>query len=107
GRGAHDAIEAIWVALRSQPKYVLDADITKGFDRIDHLALLERLQTIPRLRRAIRAWLQAGVRDGPTRFPTETGTPQGGVVSPLLANIARHGLETALQTTCPATRHHR
>ena len=107
GRSAHDAIEAIFNAIRWQPKYVLDADITKCFDRIAHRALLERLQTTPPLRRAIRAWLQAGVLEGPTLFPTEAGTPQGGVVSPLLANIALHGLETALQATCPATRFHR
>src|SRR6266516_6853583 len=102
GRSAHDAIEAVWDAIRWQPKYVLDADITKCFDRIDHTALLERLGTTPPLRRAIRAWLRAGILEGPTLFPTVAGTPQGGVVSPLLANIALHGLETALQATVPA-----
>ena len=107
GRGAHDAIEAIWTGLRLQPKYVLDADLTKCFDRIDHAALLARLHTTARLRRAIRAWLRAGVLDGPTLYPTEAGTPQGGVVSPLLANIALHGLERELQSVVPATRHHR
>ena len=107
GRSAHDAIEAGFYAICRQPKYVLDADITKCFDRIDHAALLARLGTFPALRRAVRAWLTAGVLDGPTLFPTEAGTPQGGVVSPLLANIALHGLETALQATLPATRFHR
>src|SRR5437867_1095215 len=107
GRGAHDAIEAIFNGIRWQPKYVLDADLTKCFDRIDHAALLAKLHTTATLRRAIRAWLKAGVLDGPTLFPSEAGTPQGGVVSPLLANIALHGLETALQATCPATRYHR
>jgi RNA-directed DNA polymerase len=107
GRGTHDAIEAIVNGIRWQPKYVLDADISKCFDRIDHAVLLAKLHTTATLRRAIRAWLRAGVLDGPTLFPTDAGTPQGGVVSPLLANIALHGLETALQATCPATRHHR
>ena len=106
GRSAHDAIEAIFGAICRKPKYVLDADITKCFDRIDHTALLARLDTFPALRRAVRAWLTAGVMEGPTLFPTEAGTPQGGVVSPLLANIALHGLESALQTTVPATRYH-
>jgi RNA-directed DNA polymerase len=106
GRSAHDAIAAIWDGLRWQPKYVLDADLTKCFDRINHAALLARLHTTRPLRRAIRAWLQAGVLDGSTLFPTVAGTPQGGVVSPLLANIALHGLETTLRATCPATRFH-
>jgi len=106
GRSAHDAIEAVFGAICRKPKYVLDADITKCFDRIDHAALLARLATFPALRRAVRAWLTAGVMDGPTLFPTDAGTPQGGVVSPLLANIALHGLETALQSTVPATRFH-
>jgi len=106
GRSAHDAIEAGFDAICRKPKYVLDADITKCFDRIDHAALLARLDTFPALRRAVRAWLTAGVLDGPTLFPTAAGTPQGGVVSPLLANIALHGLETALQATVPATRFH-
>src|SRR5438874_10103103 len=68
GRGAHDAIAAIFNAIRWQPKYVLDADVTKCFDRIDHAVLLARLHTTPHLRRAIRAWLRAGVLDGPTLF---------------------------------------
>jgi RNA-directed DNA polymerase len=93
GRSCHDAIEAIFCAIRFKAKYVLDADIAKCFDRIDHTALLNKLRTFPRLRRAIRAWLKAGVIDGPELFPTAEGTPQGGVISPLLANIALHGLE--------------
>jgi RNA-directed DNA polymerase len=93
GRSAHDAIGALFNATHKQPKYVLDADIAKCFDRIDHDALLRKLGTTPTFRRAIRAWLKAGVLDGPDLFPTEAGTPQGGVLSPLLANIALHGLE--------------
>src|SRR5436309_2839980 len=97
GRSAHDAIEALFGAICRQPKYVLDADITKCFDRIDHSALLARLDTFPALRRAVRAWLTAGVLDGPTLFPTAAGTPQGVVVSPLLANIA---LRAIVQRDC-------
>jgi RNA-directed DNA polymerase len=53
------------------------------------------------LGRAITAWLKAGVMDGAELFPTETGAPQGGVLSPLLMNVALHGLETAITTAFP------
>lgn len=100
GRSAHDAIEALFNAVKTA-KYVLDADIAKCFDRIDHTALLQKLHTTPTFRRAIRAWLQAGVLEGPTLFPTDQGTPQGGVASPLLANVALHGLEEAIKAAFP------
>lgn len=93
GRSAHDAIEAIFCAIHTQAKYVLDADVAKCFDRINHTALLAKLQTFPSLRRVIRAWLQAGILDGDQLFPSTQGVPQGGVISPLLANVALHGLE--------------
>ena len=96
GRSAHDAIEAIFLFLRSKPKYVLDADITGCFDHINHAALLGKLQTYPAMRRYIKGCLKAGVLEGQTFSPTEEGTPQGGVISPLLANIALHGLETEI-----------
>ncbi|HOG46751.1 MAG TPA: group II intron reverse transcriptase/maturase [Anaerolineae bacterium] len=101
GRSCHDAIDAIYISITQQPKYVLDADIAKCFDRIDHQQLLEKLQTAPTIRRMIKAWLQAGVMDGKDLFPTMTGTPQGGPLSPLLANIALHGLETAIKEAFP------
>jgi RNA-directed DNA polymerase len=97
GRSCHDAIEAIFQNTCHQPKYVLDADIAKCFDRIDHRALLAKLHTFPSLRRVISRWLEAGVMDGPDLFPTHAGVPQGGVLSPLLANVALHGLETAVK----------
>jgi len=105
GRSAHDAIEMLFTALCKKPKYVLDADIAACFDRIDHTALLAKLRTAPTLRRAIHGWLKAGVVDGAALFPTEAGTPQGGPLSPLLANIALHGLETHLRTAFPRDRH--
>jgi RNA-directed DNA polymerase len=97
GRSCHDAVETIYRHIRIVPKYVLDADIAKCFDRINHEALLEKLGTFPSLRRAIRAWLKAGIMDGGELFHTSEGTPQGGVISPLLANIALHGLATAVE----------
>jgi len=92
-RSAHDAIGAIYLSINKKPKYVLDADISKCFDKINHQKLLSKLQTYPKLRQQIKAWLNSGVMDGKTLFPTDEGTPQGGVISPLLANIALHGME--------------
>ncbi len=97
GRSCHDAIQAIFNNLRCASKYVLDADISKCFDRINQKALLTKLGTFPSLQRAIRAWLKAGIMDGDQLFPVSEGTPQGGVISPLLANIALHGMEDAIR----------
>lgn len=97
GRSCHDAINAIFKAIKCKSKFVLDADISKCFDRINHKKLLEKLNTYPTLRKQIRAWLKAGVMDGKELFPTLEGTPQGGVLSPLLANIALHGMEECIK----------
>lgn len=97
GRSCHDAIEAIFTAICNKPKYVLDADIAKCFDRINHKALLDKINTFPTIRRQIRAWLQAGVMDKLQYQQTSEGTPQGGVISPLLANIALHGMESRVK----------
>jgi RNA-directed DNA polymerase len=96
GRSAHDAIAAIFNNINKKSKYVLDADIKGCFDHIDHQALLEKMRTYPAMRRLVKGWLKAGVMDGLELSPTKTGTPQGGVVSPLLANIALYGMEEAL-----------
>jgi RNA-directed DNA polymerase len=93
GRSCQDAIGAIFLGIRYKPKYVLDADIKGCFDHIDHRALLKKLNTYPKLASLIRGWLKAGVMEGVEFSPTEQGTPQGGVISPLLANIALHGME--------------
>ncbi len=101
GRSCHDAIQAIYTSICKKPKYVLDADIASCFDRINQTALLAKLQTFPTLRKAICGWLKAGVLDGKELFPTEAGTPQGGVLSPLLANIALHGFEATIRAAFP------
>ena len=75
-----------------------------SFDQIDRAALLAKLKTSPRLRRCIKRWLEAGVMDGEEIFPTTAGTPQGGVISPLLANIALHGMETIISEKFPRRR---
>ena len=97
GRGTHDAIEAIFKSLRCKSKYVLDADISKCFDKISQSKLLEKLNTFPTLRRQIKAWLKSGFWMNGQLFPTDEGTPQGGVISPTLALIALQGLETAIR----------
>jgi RNA-directed DNA polymerase len=101
GRCTHDAIEAIFNMICRQPKYVLDADIAACFDNISHAAILSKLQTFPTMRRAIRAWLKAGIMEGDTLFPSHKGSPQGGVCSPLMANVALHGMETAVLEAHP------
>lgn len=97
GRSCHDAIEALFKHVVFAPKYVLDADIKGCFDNIDITALLAKLDTTPALRRAIRAWLYAGVLDQGRVNPTTSGVPQGGVISPLLTNAALHGLQRAVE----------
>src|SRR5437588_1308789 len=96
GRSCHDAIAAIFVAIAHKAKYVLDADLKGAFDNINHEALLKKLNTYPAMRQTIKAWLKAGIIDNGVFEETPRGTPQGGVVSPLLMNIALHGMETEL-----------
>jgi RNA-directed DNA polymerase len=101
GRSCHDAIEQIFTVISQKARYVLDADIAKCFDRINHEALLNKLNTFPTRRRQVRAWLKAGVMDDKQLLPTSEGTPQGGVISPLLANIALYGMENRIQQAFP------
>jgi RNA-directed DNA polymerase len=97
GRRAHDAVKVICTTLVHATKFVYDADVAKCFDRIDHEALLAKLSQ-PKgciLYRCVESWLKAGImerNEGPFPEPHQLGTPQGGVISPLLANIALHGL---------------
>src|SRR5215510_12335805 len=101
GRSCQDALRAIYNAVRHQAKYVLDADIEKCFDRICHEELLTKVHTSPTLRRQLKAWLKVGVLDHGEWFPTPAGTIQGAPISPLLANVALHGLETVIITRFP------
>ena len=97
GRGCHDAIEAIYQAAKGKNprrRWVLDADLAAAFDRIAHDHLLAQLGTFP-ARGMVKQWLRAGVVENGRLAPTEEGTPQGGVVSPVLLNVALHGMEEA------------
>lgn len=92
GRSAHDAIARIFITVNQVPRWILDADITKCFDEINHDYLLSKLDSPASIRREVKQWLNAGVMDKGLFENTEAGTPQGGVISPLLANIALDGM---------------
>ena len=100
GRSPQDALEQVHRCICQKPKWVLDADIAACFDQISHGPLVARLaQSHPSIARQCKAWLKAGVLDNGQIQLTKRGTPQGGVISPLLANIALHGLESLVKTT--------
>ena len=84
------------MAIERHPIFVFDTDIEEAFDSINQAVVLDKLQTFPALRQAINAWLTAGVVDGNTYSPSETGIAQGGVLSPLLMNVALHGMEAVI-----------
>jgi RNA-directed DNA polymerase len=98
GRSCQDAIAVIHVmgcGKNPRRRWVLDADLTAAFDKIDHSYLIAKLGTFPG-KGMIHGWLKAGVFEKGKGFaPTDEGTPQGGVISPCLLNIALHGLEEA------------
>jgi RNA-directed DNA polymerase len=98
GRSCHDAIAAIYNVCKgpmASRVWALDADLAAAFDKIDHDHLLAALGSFP-ARDLIRGWLKAGVFEAGKGFaPATEGTPQGGVISPCLLNVALHGLEEA------------
>lgn len=93
GRSCQDARAAIGQSLKKKAKYVFAADIDSCFPTIAHNLLLDKLNTIPRFRKQIRAWLKAGMTFEGFTEPNTVGTLQGGPISPLLVNVALHGLE--------------
>jgi RNA-directed DNA polymerase len=97
GRGCQDAIQAIFNTVSGKTAsrvWILDADLTAAFDRIDHEHLLQQIGGFP-AREHIAGWLRAGVVENGRLAATEQGTPRGGVVSPVLLNVALHGMEYA------------
>jgi RNA-directed DNA polymerase len=97
GRGCHDAIGAIYSTLNGHNPHrvwILDADLTAAFDQLEHDHLLGQLGTFP-ARQRVQRWLTAGVVERGRLAPTERGSPQGGVISPALFNVALHGMEQA------------
>lgn len=95
-RGAHDAIGYIFNTLRRKeaPQWILEGDIKSCFDQINHQWLIEHVQMDKSI---LQKWLKSGFMEGKQLFPTERGTPQGGIASPTLANITLDGLEKHLK----------
>ena len=94
GRGQHDALDALAVGIdRRNVNWILDADVSKFFDTVDHdwlMKLVAHRINDPRILRLIQKCLKAGVMDDGEYQETEVGTPQGAVISPLLANVYLH-----------------
>ena len=94
GRGAHGGLEEVWNEIMGkQTEWIVDVDIRKFFDRLDHRhlrAILDRRVRDGVIRRLIDKWLAAGVMEEETVIHPQSGTPQGGVISPLLGNIFLH-----------------
>lgn len=94
GRGAHDALDALAFGIETRKvSWVLDADIQSFFDSLSHERLVELLQrriADPLVVRHVKKWLKAGVMEEGKRLEQEEGTPQGGSISPLLANLYLH-----------------
>lgn len=99
-RSTADAIEQCFKTLRMQTsaQWILEGDIKACFDGISHDWLLAH---IPMDKAILRKWLKAGYVENRTLFPTEAGTPQGGIISPVLANLALDGLERQLRERFP------
>jgi group II intron reverse transcriptase/maturase len=94
GRSQHDALDALAVGIdRMKVNWIVDADIARFFDTVSHEWLLRFVELRigdPRVLRLVRKWLKAGVMEDGVWVPTQRGTPQGAVISPLLANIYLH-----------------
>ena len=100
GRRAHDAVKAARGYVQSGKRVVVDVDLSKFFDRVNHDILMDRLQRRirdPQVLRLIRAYLNAGIMDGGVVLVREQGTPQGGPLSPLLANVLLDEVDKALE----------
>jgi RNA-directed DNA polymerase len=98
GRSCADAIGQCFIALAKSysPTWVLEGDIKSCFDEISHAWLLDH---IPMDRRTLAQWLKAGFMENQRLFPTIAGTPQGGIASPVLANLTLDGLEVAIRAS--------
>lgn len=100
GRSTADAIAQCHNALSRahSPQWVLEGDIKACFDNISHDWLL---RNVPMDRRLLKKWLKAGFVEGRKLFPTDAGTPQGGIISPCLANLVLDGMERLLKDSLP------
>ncbi len=101
-----DAIEQCFITLakRASPEWILEGDIRGCFDNFSHAWLLENM---PMDKSILRRWLQAGYIDEGALFATRAGSPQGGVISPVIANMTLDGLEAAVYASVGPTEHAR
>jgi RNA-directed DNA polymerase len=99
-RSCRDAISQCFVTLgkSASPKWILEADIKSCFDQIDHQWLLTH---IPTDRKVLSQWLKCGFVHNRKMYPTEAGSPQGGIISPTLANMTLNGLEQVVKLSHP------
>jgi RNA-directed DNA polymerase len=100
GRRAHDAVKAARTYVQSGKRVVVDVDLEKFFDRVNHDILIDRLRKGTNdagVIRLIRAYLNAGIMDGGVMKEREKGTPQGGPLSPLLANVLLDEVDKVLE----------
>src|SRR5229473_3120355 len=100
GRSTADAIEQCFCMLAkpNSPQWILEGDIKSCFDQISHDWLLTH---IPMEKAMLKKWLKAGYMDRGVLHPTEEGTPQGGIISPVIANMTLNGLEAQLRKVFP------
>jgi len=103
GRRAHDAVKAARAYVQSGKRVVVDVDLAKFFDRVNHDILIDRLKRRiddAGVIRLIRAYLNAGIMEGGVVIDRHLGTPQGGPLSPLLANVLLDEVDKALEARC-------
>ena len=100
-RGCADAIEQCFNVFKwpSSPQWILEADIKTCFDNISHQWIMDN---IPASKYMLTQWLKSGFIDKNKWFPTKAGTPQGGILSPIIANMVLDGMETLIQAEFPA-----
>lgn len=105
GRSCADAIQQCFIILawKHGAQWILEGDIKSCFDKIDHQWLLDH---IPMDKKILRKWLKAGFMQDQRLYSTDEGTPQGGIISPVLANLALDGLEKMLNDRYPKNTKH-
>ena len=96
-RSTQDAMKAIWLrtSRKTSGEWILEADIKGCFDNISHQWIYENVALPNKL---LKQWLKSGFIKDDTLFPTDSGTPQGGIISPILANIVLDGLEELVKS---------